>query len=240
MSLPGIWGTSLETIPRPVRLNVPEVVDPEVLRLIHDHENRFKIGIVWSGNPQFVENHKRATNVSRFLQFANIPGVQLYSLQKLPQDNDISNIGADEIIIRLGPYLNDFADTAGILKLLDLVIMTDSAVAHLAGSLNFPVWNLLSFRPFWIYQRGGLESPWYPSMRLFRQPRPSDWDSVFDSVFEALREEVGRERMTLDAMPISTRLRTRGGDQMHDARLNCLRQECDSLAPPNLSGRRPP
>ena len=78
--------------------------------------------------------------------------------------------------------MEDFADTAAVIERLDLVIMTDSAVAHLTGSLGRPVWNLLSFVPYWLYLLEGEQTPWYPSMKLVRQPRFGDWDSVFARV----------------------------------------------------------
>ncbi len=173
-------------------LDVRDTVAPEVLRLLRLAENRFKIGIVWSGNPHFVENHKRATGITPFLHLATVPGVQLFSLQKSPQEEDISSAGAEALVTKLGPYLHDFADTAAVLRRLDLVIMTDSSVAHLAGTIGSPVWNLLSFRPFWLYQSKRLDSPWYPSMRLFRQTRPGDWGSVFAEVFQELKLVVAR------------------------------------------------
>ena len=75
--------------------------------------------------------------------------------------------------------MNDFADTAAVLKQLDLVIMTDSSVAHLAGSLDCPVWNLLPYHAYWLYLSDRDDSPWYPSMTLFRQTEPGNWDTVF-------------------------------------------------------------
>jgi hypothetical protein len=85
-------------------------------------------------------------------------------------------------VLDLGSRVRDFADTAAVLQRLDLVVMTDSAVAHLAGSLGAPVWNLLNFVPYWLYGTAGERSAWYPSMRLVRQPAPGDWDSVFARV----------------------------------------------------------
>jgi ADP-heptose:LPS heptosyltransferase len=94
--------------------------------------------------------------------------------------------------------LNDFADTASVLKQLDLVIMTDSSVAHLACSLGCPVWNLLPYHAYWLYLSERDDSPWYPSMILLRQPEPGDWDSVFKETAERLRDVVSaRQKVSL-------------------------------------------
>ena len=126
----------------------------------------------------------------RFLSLAEIPGIQLYSLQKGPREKDLDQDSAGALVFDLAPCLGDFADTAAILKKLDLVIMTDSAVAHLTGSLGVPVWNLLAYTPYWLYLSGREDCPWYPSMRIFRQPEPGDWDSVFECVAAALEKAV--------------------------------------------------
>jgi hypothetical protein len=128
--------------------------------------------------------------VRRFLPFAEIPGVQLYSLQKGPCEQELANAGAKGLILELGPHLNDFADTASVLKQLDLVIMTDSSVAHLSGSIGCPVWNLLPCHAYWLYLSERNDSPWYPSMTLIRQPEPGDWDTVFEKAAARLREAV--------------------------------------------------
>ena len=161
---------------------------PRVSHLLALGQKRLKVGIIWSGNVAFFNNRKRAVDVTRFLPLAEIPGVQLYSLQKGPRENDLAACGADELILKLGPELNDFSETAAVLKQLDLVIMTDSSVAHLAGSLGVPVWNLLSRSAYWLYLTEREDSPWYPSMHLFRQPKAGDWDSVFNKVKSALEK----------------------------------------------------
>jgi hypothetical protein len=193
MSLPGIFGTHLGSIPP-----VPELraapPSPEAARLLALGGNRFKVGIIWSGSVTFSRNHKRATTADRFLPFAEIPGVQLYSLQKGAPEQELAACAGRSLVWELGPHLNDFAETASVLKALDLVIMTDSSVAHLAGSLNVPVWNLLNYRPYWLYLKERADSPWYPSMRLIRQPRPGDWDSVFAETGEFLRDAVALKK----------------------------------------------
>jgi len=188
MSLPGIFGTEVHSIPPAVPLHVPTEIPAEAARLLVLAKNRLKVGIVWTGNPLFTGNARRAVPLARFLPLADIPGVQLFSLQKGPNEQDLVDYCAQPLIPALGLYLNDFADTAAVLKQLDLVIMTDSAVAHLAGALNVPVWNLISTGAYWLYMTGRDDSPWYPSMRLFRQTEPGEWDGVFERVAAELKK----------------------------------------------------
>ena len=199
MSLPGLFGTTLASVPPPVRLTIPSEArekaacrlgarEPGALRV-----GPLRVGIVWSGRVTFADNGRRATSLARFLRFAEVPGVQLYSLQKGPLEAELADLGpAGRLVASLGPDLEDFADTAAMLERLDLVIMTDSAVAHLAGSLGTPVWNLVQHVPYWVYGCSGAHTPWYPTMRLFRQGRDLDWGPVFAAAADALREEVSR------------------------------------------------
>jgi hypothetical protein len=191
MSLPGIFATSTDNVPPPVHFTVPPASHAKLATAIGDAGDRLKVGIVWSGNINFRSNPRRAATLERFLSFGEIPGVQLYSLQKGPRAADLDAAGARGIVTDLAPALDDFADTAAAIDHLDLIVMTDSAVAHLAGARSKPVWNLLAFTPYWLYLRDRSDSPWYPSMRLFRQPRPGDWESVFYDVRAALAELCG-------------------------------------------------
>lgn len=194
MSLPGIFGTDLTNIPPPSPLFAPPAAPAEAQRLLDMHKNRFRIGIVWSGSVTFARNGKRAVKAERFLPFAEIPGIQLYSLQKGPRENELQECGGRGLVLELGPLVNDFSETAAILKQLDLVIMTDSSVAHLAGSVGCPIWNLLCYRPYWLYLSDREDSPWYPSMRLFRQTIPGEWDPVFKATYKALEQAVAEKK----------------------------------------------
>ena len=194
MSLPGIFGTDLTNIPPPANLFAPPTAPPEAQRLLDMHKDRFRVGIIWSGSVTFARNGKRAVSAERFLPFAEIPGIQLYSLQKGPCEPELAKCGGQGLVLEMGPLVNDFADTAAILKQLDLVIMTDSSVAHLAGSVGCPIWNLLCYRPYWLYLSDRSDSPWYPSMRLFRQKVAGEWDSVFEEARAALRQAVAAKK----------------------------------------------
>lgn len=186
MALPGMFGANLENLPPPVRLEVPEEARRKVAPLVERGDSgpdgRFRVGIVWSGSLTFRNNHNRSAPLSRFLGLCEVPGVQLYSLQKGPQESDLRTTGADAVVIDIGGRVEDFAETAAAIELMDLIVMTDSSVAHLAGSLGKPVWNLLNYVPYWLYLEAREDSPWYPSMRLIRQSSFGDWDSVFATV----------------------------------------------------------
>ncbi len=187
MSLPHIFKTELATIPPPARLFTDASLPPLAAKLLEQGQGKKKIGIVWSGSVTFLHNDKRSVSTEHFMPLADIPGVQLYSLQKGPREKELAECDKQGKVFALGPYLNDFADTAAVLKQLDLVIMTDSSVAHLAGTMGKSVWNLLNYQAsYWLYLWGRKDSPWYPSMRLFRQLKPGDWDSVFSRVAEEL------------------------------------------------------
>ncbi len=179
----------------PVGLIVPAESGQRARAVLSAFKGDFKVGIIWSGSVTFKNNHRRAVGLERFLPLAEVPGVQLFSLQKGPPYEQFKRLAPLPLVIDLGSLFDDFADTAAAVRELDLVIMTDSSVAHLCGSLGVPIWNLLNFQAYWIYGRESDEtSPWYPSMRLFRQRQPSDWDDVFGKVKQALELAVASKR----------------------------------------------
>lgn len=184
-SLPGIFTLTPDTIPP-----VPNMAaDPGRIAglrpLMATAPGTLRIGIVWSGSTTFVRNDDRATSLARFIDAFDQPGVQLFSLQKGPPEAEMVRC-APHRIIDLAPHLHGFDDTAAAIALLDLVIMTDSAVAHLAGSMGRPVWVLLGRAAHWLWLQERSDSPWYPSMRLFRPRGETDWAHVFDSAASAL------------------------------------------------------
>ena len=116
-----------------------------------------------------------------------MPGVRLFSLQKGPPHEELKKLGLQSMVTDLAPLLLDFECTAAALEMLDLVIMTDSATAHLAGALGRPVWVLLGSRPYWLWGSED-DTPWYPSMRLFRQRKVGDWEELFERAERELWE----------------------------------------------------
>lgn len=194
MSLPERLGTTLDTVPPPTPITVPADARAKAASLVPAGADTLNVGIIWSGRVTFKDNTRRATNLTRFLRFLEVPSVRLFSLQKGPPEAELDTLGTSLLVTPLGPHFSDFADTAAVLERLDLIIMTDSSVAHLAGSLGRPVWNLLQYMPYWIYGHATERTPWYPSMRLFRQKNPGDWDQVFAEVEQALRDVVALRR----------------------------------------------
>ncbi len=180
MSLPRILGTTIETIPARIPYLYAEEKDAVKCILLR-REGEVKVGIVWAVNAKSPTASKRSCPVSLFLELSQIPGISLYSLQK--EHTDILD-GAP--IQDLKEHLHDFADTAAVISQLDLVISVDTSVAHLAGALGKPVWVLLPFSPDWRWFLDRSDSPWYPTMRLFRQTKLGDWPSVFAQVKAAL------------------------------------------------------
>lgn len=192
MSLPGLFGTTLETIPCVVPYLHAEPSRVRHWRGVLAPHNGITVGICWRGNPQHYDDRNRSMNLDYFTSLTQIPGVRLISLQKPVNEPDtarLASLGIANIGVRMDPGIDQFIDTAAVIKNLDLVITIDSAVAHLAGALGKPVWVLLPLVPDWRWLLDRDDSPWYPSMRLFRQTQQTDWTEVIARVSEALRVE---------------------------------------------------
>ena len=186
MSLPGIFRTTLDNIPN----STPYIFPPNPLRsnCILPSSSSYRIGIVWASQINTPTHHKKSCNPELFMDLLKVGNVSLYSLQV---GEDASKIGAwleNERVHNLSPLLKDFVDTASVIYQLDLVITVDTAVAHLAGAMGKPVWVLLPFMPDWRWLLERQDTPWYPTMRLFRQPSRGDWASVFEQVKGKLKE----------------------------------------------------
>jgi tetratricopeptide (TPR) repeat protein len=186
MSLPAIRGMTAATIPAsvPYLFAESEAVQRWRARL-GDHG--FRVGIAWQGNPARREDGGRSIPLDHYLALASVPGVRLISLQKdagtdqLSPALPIETLGND---FDSGP--DGFVDTAAVMMHLDLVITSDTAVAHLAGALGRPVWVALRAVPDWRFMLDRSDSPWYPTMRLFRQTVRDAWPPVFDAMRTAL------------------------------------------------------
>jgi Flp pilus assembly protein TadD len=187
MSLCRIFTPDIKSIPA----EVPYVyADPELKEKWFGKfkdEKRLKIGIVWRSkfsNPTF---NKRSCPVEKFVELAKaFPEHKFYSMQKSPFEAEIKKFSLENLS-SLSEEIKDFADSAAILEHLDLLITIDTSVTHLAGAMGKRVWNLIPFSPDWRWFEGREDSPWYPTMKLFRQEYPGDWDSVFDKVANDLR-----------------------------------------------------
>lgn len=188
MDLPGMFEQLGWQVPSPVTLTVPAQELRRFKQLIPVNQNGLNIGVVWSGSETFGDNARRSPGLKPFLQLATVPGVRVFSLQKGPGEMELDRYFARPFIADLAPHIQDFADTAAAVSALDLVVMSDSSVAHLTASLGKPVWNLLHSNPYWMYGLNAESSHWYPSMRFIRQQKADDWDSVFSEVILKLKE----------------------------------------------------
>jgi tetratricopeptide (TPR) repeat protein len=186
LSLPRLFGTmSNDQVPTatPYLHAEPQRVKAWEQRL--GSSQGFRVGLVWAGNPGHVNDAARSLALGQFAPLAALIGnVEFFSLQKGPRAAQASHSPLP--LCDLAADLQDFADTAALLENLDLLITADTAAAHLAGALGCPVWCLIPFRPDWRWQIGRDDSPWYPTMRLFRQPAIGDWSSVIERVTREL------------------------------------------------------
>lgn len=159
-------------------------------RLLSGKSGCLHVGIVWSGSVTFAANAERALTGRSMLDHLGRPGVQFYALQKGPPQRETAELQRDFGIIDWSSRLRDFGDTAQAVQALDLVIMTDSSVAHLCGALGREVWVLLGQPAHWLWMAGRDDTPWYRSMRFFRQAAPGHWTGALDAAATALAARV--------------------------------------------------
>jgi hypothetical protein len=179
MSLPGAFGTVLGTIPG----QIPYLAaDPKAAaswcRRLASLPGR-KVGLVWAGAAGYTEDRRRSLPAEMLAPFAGRGDISFVSLQKPARPAPLAITDWTE-------ELEDFADTAALIAGLDLVIGVDTAVVHLAGALGRPVWLLNRFDPHWVWLQDRVDSPWYPTLRQFRQRRPGDWLGVIAAAADAL------------------------------------------------------
>lgn len=141
-----------------------------------------RVGIVWAGNPGHALDRFRSVRLSAFKPLFAAGGMTWYALQKGPRENEGQTLAREYDVHTLGPAIDDFTDTLAILQTLDLLITVDTSVAHLAGAAGLPVWVLIPAYAEWRWLRNRTDSPWYPSMRLFRQRTLGEWGPVIEEV----------------------------------------------------------
>jgi tetratricopeptide (TPR) repeat protein len=191
MSLPHVFRSTLDTLPREVPYLFP---DPELVERwrarIGDAPGP-KVGIVWAGNPRQPTEVKRGIGLDGYRPLLSLPGIRWFSLQVGPRARDLDRLPPG-LVTDLSNELTDFAQTAAAMRNLDLVITTDTSVAHLAGALAHPVWVLLRFSPDWRWGLGREDNAWYPTLRLFRQAAIDDWRAPVAALRSALEGELAR------------------------------------------------
>jgi len=191
LSLPTAFGTTLESIPADIPyLKVPQAALAKAADFPWP-EDGLRVGILWAGNPVFPNDHYRfrSAPLEVFRPLLEIDDVRLFSLQVGEHAVELSDLPEfAQRVVDLSPLVDDMGDTAAQIAQLDLVIMVDTSVSHLAGALGVPVWVLTPFTPDWRWLQERADTPWYPSMRLFRQPQPGDWASVVEAMMAELKK----------------------------------------------------
>ncbi len=191
MSLPGLVGTDRASVLGEVPYLEADTgrVQAWRERLESLAGSRLKVGIAWSGNPSHANDRNRSIPLAMFARLA-LPQCAFVSLQPQVRESDRAALSAWPDLLDFGPELTDFAETAALMQALDLVITVDTSVAHLAGALARPVWTLLPRCPDWRWMLGRKDSPWYPTMRLYRQESVSDWRAVIVAVRDDLKSRL--------------------------------------------------
>jgi tetratricopeptide (TPR) repeat protein len=187
MSLPRAFGTNLNSIPTDVPyIDVPRQLRREAQERLAPYTDRLKVGVAWAGSKAHANDRNRSCPLATLAPLFDVPGVALFSLQHgeaaaqiatVPKAANIAPLAADSALI----------DTAALIAELDLIISVDTSIVHVAGALARPCWVLLPFAPDWRWLLHRDDTPWYPTLRLFRQPTPRDWASVVIRVASELR-----------------------------------------------------
>ncbi|MBF8274866.1 MAG: glycosyl transferase family 9 [Magnetococcales bacterium] len=192
MSLAGLLDITLETIPASIPYLVAAPTDIEKFKQKFKPYPELKIGLVWRGNPNYKNDHTRSMTVAMMAQVQKVSGCLFVGLQKDVTNDELAVLAQSQRFIDLSQDLNDFADTAAALTCLDLVISVDTAVMHVAGAMGCPTWGLLSHVPDWRWLVARSDSPWYPTVKLFRQTTPQSWQEVIDDVIHRLGHDALR------------------------------------------------
>ena len=184
-SLPHIFGTTLETIPNQIPYLFRPDNEKSIIVQTIEMMDGFRVGISWSGSPIHKNNQNRSCSLSLFYQLSQIKSVVLFSIQKGPACDDLKQ-SSQVPVVDLSDLINNFSDTATAIFHMDLIISVDTATAHLAGAMGKPTWIMIPHAPDWRWMLDRDDSPWYPSIRLFRQSEPGDFKSVMKNIQQAL------------------------------------------------------
>ncbi len=198
LSLPRIFSTTLATVPAQVPYLFADAQLSQHWREQLSALPGSKIGIAWQGSPHYRGDRQRSIPLVQFAPLARLPGVRLVSLQKGPGTEQLRDVANRFPVTDLGSQLDAtsgaFLDTAAVMEHLNLVITADTVIAHLAGALGVPVWVALPFAPDWRWLLDREESPWYPTVRLFRQQTWGNWPEVFARLTDAVQQIQGKGR----------------------------------------------
>jgi tetratricopeptide (TPR) repeat protein len=173
-------------------LHVPKNAGDKFAPALAAAGRRLKVGIAWAGSATFGGDRERSIGLENFLPLAGTEGVRLFSLQIGPGAQSLRALRTSALIADLAPLIEDFADTAAALQALDLMIAVDTSVVHLAGAFGRPAWVLLPFFTDFRWLMKGDDTPWYPSVRLFRMAKPNDWAGTFVQVANDLKKTAAK------------------------------------------------
>lgn len=190
LSIPQYFLSDVKSIPARTSYLSTIANECNIAELITADFTGLKIGINWAGSPSHENDHNRSIQLKAFKPLLDVDNIQLYGLQLGAPRAELIDWPDNDSITDLSDYLSDFAATARILDSLDLIITVDTAMAHLAGAMGRPVWVLLPYQSDWRWLYDREDSPWYPTMRLFRQSRNCRWDGVIRQVVAALRAQM--------------------------------------------------
>jgi len=196
LSLPGLLDIDKSNLLTKIPYVFP---DPNLVQRWHNDCHKlkgFRVGICWQGSPTFLGDEHRSIPLAAFAPLSQIPEVQLVSLQKFHGTEQLEQTRG-QVAVNVLNGLDDtegaFMDTAAVMMHLDLVVTSDTAIAHLAGALGIPVWVVLGSVAEWRWLINRSDSPWYPSMRIFRQKVRGEWDSLFHDIANRLQNEINAQ-----------------------------------------------
>ncbi|MBI9072785.1 MAG: tetratricopeptide repeat protein [Melioribacteraceae bacterium] len=182
LSLPLIFETEVSTIPvQRKNIRPTKKACDKWSEIFHDSKKK-KAGIVWSGNPNHKNDKNRSCQLTLIKELFKLENIQFYNLQLNKTDVSISEKIIKEKLIDYTSNISDFNDTAALIDNIDLVISVDTSVAHLSAAMNKETWVMIPFVPDWRWMLNKDDNPWYPSVKLFRQPKIGDWESVVNSI----------------------------------------------------------
>ena len=208
LSLPAVFGTTVETVPWPgAYLGAdPELAAAKLLQFPRQLDSpcaQPRVGVAWAGNPRYKADAQRSVKLATLLPLLRTPGIQWISLQKGPAAEQIVELPSDVQLCDASSRDRDLAETAALISTLDLVITTDTCIAHLAGAIGKPVWILLPHLSDWRWMQRTDATPWYPTARLFRQSAPGDWAGVMEHVIAELNAVRDARLKTVFSTPIA-------------------------------------
>jgi hypothetical protein len=179
MSLPAVFGTTPETVPWPGAYLGAEPEEIETKRRqFPSADGQMRVGIAWAGNPRYKADRNRSVELKTFLPLLGMSGVTWISLQKYGAEEQLQALPGDIKVWDGSSQDRDLAECAALVATLDLVITTDTCIAHLAGAMGKPVWILLPWLSDWRWMQNTPATPWYPTARLLRQNSPGDWKEL--------------------------------------------------------------